>query len=202
MSDFPDPYAPGAAPVMAPPPPPLSRPPGQIKVLAILHLVFGGIGLLMVAFGIVMQLLSSSLLKSSGAAQDPAIEMQRAMGQVGQVHQYLSYGVSVVLSILLIIAGLTLLKSKLSGLKWSNVYAWLSIGSKIALGVLFFTMVLPAVNAAMEGVLGGAKADETAVSVAKMTMVASGVLTPLFSCIYPVLVLILLNREPVRRSLH
>lgn len=200
MSDDPNPYAAGATSPEIPSIP--SRPPAQIRVLAILHLVFGGIGLIGTAFGLVMQVFSKSILAGSGEA-GPEVKMQQAMAAAGQTHQYLSAGFSVLLAILLLVAGVGLLKNKLTGLKVSNVYAWISIASKVALGVLFFTHVLPALNTAIEGMLGSAaKADQGVLSIAKMTMVVSGVVTPLVSCIYPILVLVLLNRESVRKHLR
>lgn len=208
MSDFLDPYAAGSSPGLAPPPPPALRPPSQIKVFAILHLVFGGLGLVGTALGLLMQKFGNSALFYPDGANNPQAQLQRAIKEAGALHQNINYAVSVLLAVLLLIAGLKLLKRKSSGLAWSNAYAWLSITLKIVLAILFFTMVLPKLNGLLDGIVdeavksGGKKEIGTIVSVAKMTVIATGVVSPLLTCIYPILSLVFLNRKSVKLHLQ
>jgi len=203
-----DPYLPGAAslqpsPPAFPPPVPPARP-AQIRVFGILHLVIAGFGLLMLAFSAFMQGVSRSMMESqqkAGGVQEIQAKMTREMTEAMQPLTYLQYGASVILSALLILAGIGLLKWKRSGLKWSNSYAWTSIILKVISIVGMFVLVLPRLNSFVDQMQTGSKGDETMIGVLKASMIGGMLVGPLMYCIYPVLVLILLNRKSVREAL-
>jgi hypothetical protein len=102
---------------------------------------------------------------------------------------------------MLLVAGIGLLKGRKSGLSWSNGYAWTSIAFKMINLVLFFTIVLPGIQVIFSEFEKGGRDTQMAGSIMKMSTIGGGIAGPLVACIYPVLVLALLNRESVRKSL-
>ncbi|MFD0895454.1 hypothetical protein KBB96_20035 [Luteolibacter ambystomatis] len=200
-----DPYLPGA-PFGQPSPsafPPPARP-AQVRVFGILHLVIACLGVLMVLFSLAMQGMTRTMMENqekAGGVQELQAKMTRELTEATKSLTYAQHGASIILAVMLVIAGLGLLKWKRSGLKWSNAYAWTSILMKILLIVLMFVVVLPRMNTFFDQLETGAKGDKTMIGVMKATMMGSMVVSPLLYCIYPVLVLILLNRKSVREAL-
>lgn len=193
-----------STPPMSPPPMPLANPPGQIKVLGVLHLVFAGLGIVIVLFGLIYQGFSDSILRmqeNAGGIQVAQARVSRALTEATQSINWFAYGSSLLLAIPLVVAGIGLLKGRRSGLAWSNGYAWTSILMKITYLILVATLAIPAMNRLLAEFEGQGLEIKLFASVMKPTMVVSMVATPILSCIYPVLVLILLNRESVRKAL-
>lgn len=189
---------------VSPPPMPLANPPGQIKVLGVLHLVLAGVGVLLVLYALVSRHFSKVLLsaqQTAGGLQETQARFTQAITESAERFNWFSYASSVLLAVLLVVAGIGLLKSRRSGLAWSNRYAWTSIGLKIVNLILCVTMVIPEMNRVLAEFDGQGPEFKMLASIMKPAMIATLVVTPIVSCVYPVLVLVLLNRESVRKSL-
>lgn len=202
-----DPHLPGAASFDQPFPPAFPPParPAQIRVLGILHLIIACLGALMMIFSLVMQGMTRTIMenqqKAGGELQELQSKMTLEMTEATKSLTYFQHGATLILTVLLVVAGLGLLKWKRRGLKWSNAYAWTSILFKIGIIVLMFVTVLPRMNSFFDQLQTSMKADKTMISVMKGTMIGSMVISPLLYCIYPVIVLVLLNRKSVREAL-
>jgi hypothetical protein len=203
MSDELSPYATpshsGNIPAMPP-----AVVPGQIKVLGILHLVFAGIGLVTILVGVVSHRLTESMLviqEKAGGIQEAQAKISRGIIESSNYVTWFGYISAFVLGVMLLIAGLGLLKRKKAGLSWSNRYAWTSIAFKVINLVLFLTVVLPRVQGMFSEMEKGGREMQMAASIAKMSAIGGGIAGPVVTCVYPILVLVLLNRDSVRKSL-
>lgn len=197
------PYASPAVPPTPAPPIPVI-PPAQIKVLGILHLVFAGLGALLLLGTLMIQRFNENVWASqTQAGGDQAIqaEISKEMVESMQGYTWLQHAGSAVLTVLLIVAGTGLLKRRRSGLVWSNAYAWSALALRISGVGYFLAVIVPKLDQIIERTTAGKAVDSTILLVTKASMVGGGVVGSLAYCIYPVLVLILLNRESVRRSL-
>lgn len=203
MSDESSPYATPSQVANTPAMPPATVP-GQIKVLGIIHLVFAGLGLVTILFGLVSEKFSESMLtmqEKAGGIQATQAQISRAIVEASKPITWFGYISALILGVMLLLAGLALLKRKQVGLSWSNRYAWTSISFKVINLILFVTVLMPKIGGLFASFESGGKEMQMAGSVMRMTTIASGIASPLIACIYPVLVLILLNRESVRKSL-
>ncbi|OYV06970.1 MAG: hypothetical protein CFE26_03425, partial [Verrucomicrobiales bacterium VVV1] len=163
-----------------------------------------GIGILGVAVGAIMLQFKEAMLRmqdKAGALQAQQANISRAVLEATNEVNWYGYGASVLLALLLIVAGIGLLKRKRAGLLWSNVYAWTSVTTKIGNILLFYLMVIPRLDKALADLNLSSPESKMMASLMRNSTVASGILIPVLCCIYPVLVLILLNRESVRKSL-
>ncbi|NIP93714.1 MAG: hypothetical protein GWO24_09740, partial [Akkermansiaceae bacterium] len=79
------------------------------------------------------------------------VELQIQMQNDMAVSSWISLVIGVVVSILILRAGLALVRRRKSGLKASNTYAWVSLAAKVAGLALFFGMVNPILNRTLEG---------------------------------------------------
>src|SRR4051812_43219532 len=118
MSEGPSPYIPPAISLSMPPYPPVQVP-GRVKVFGILHLVFAGLGVVTLAFSAAAQGFSRSMYAAqerAGGAQAEQAKISRAMTESMQGLTFFQYGVSGILAVLLLVAGIGLLKSRQGGL--------------------------------------------------------------------------------------
>lgn len=187
-------------------------PPTRIKVFGILHIVFAGIGIL-VALGQSAMLMFKDQIRSFGAsggvstAQERQLEVQRRIEEATGAYNLPFIGMEFLLCGVMLVAGILLVKHRRNALKWSNGYAWFSITCKLATIALYLGVILPAVNAEFDQMLGAngaARADKTAQAMLtgmKIAMSAAGVLSPLIASIYPILALAMLNKPSVRTAL-
>ena len=81
-------------------------------------------------------------------------------------------------------------------IKLSNVYSILSILFKIISVILIVAVVLPGYQTFCDGVSG---ADETLTTTICLTIKITTVLTPIVTMIYPIIALILLTRQSVKK---
>ncbi len=185
---------------------PMIHEPASIKVFGIMHLVIAAYGVLTGLFSLVSTLffqgMSQSLMSGSipggpsGGAQEKA--MLEYMNEL-KPFTYGSLAFSLCLTVMLIIAGIGLLKSRDLGRVMSIRYAWASIVTKV-IGVAYtIAFVMPATKRMTDTLyqgLPGAMGN---------TMGSVMQYSPLFSILvtftYPVVVLFMMNHDKVRQYL-
>ncbi|GAA5483189.1 hypothetical protein [Haloferula sargassicola] len=188
----PSPYLPPRAPETPPLPDP-QLPPTVIKVLGIIHLVFAAMGVLNAIFAIVGMVALGKMKGFAGTAGGSAA-FGKYMSEIAWV-SILNAVFSIGLAGLLLVAGLKLLRHRANALRWSNAYAWTSIATKVVATVISLLVVLPAAHR-MNGAIGSQMPQ-----LQQTITTASSVVGSLVSFVYPILTLVLLNREPVKRFL-
>lgn len=194
--------------------------PTPVTVIAILHLVFGGLGLLCSLFALLMQSVfdPTKLMAMGGAPPGAAkgIDPQELMKQVQErMPSYIqtagiAFGaVDVILSIMLIIAGIGLLQMRSWGRILSILYAVVSILIKIAFAVYTFILVMPVsreVNQVMfQQLRAQAKnPQEQAMMQAMMGMADMmsmlQAVVPLITMVYPIVVLVIMFLKSTRQA--
>lgn len=171
--------------------------PQTVKVFGIMHLVFAGFGLLSLAWALVMAVIGNPFL--AFATKSPEIiaqvEQQAAMQAKMLPLTIIGSAITLIVAILMIIAGIRLLKKRKSGLTWSNRYAWTSLGTKVINMILAFVFTVPIMKETMGSTLEGAGSLS---GMAEGIMIGSMVVGALISAIYPTLTLILLNRPKTK----
>ncbi|WAC21397.1 hypothetical protein OVA24_08355 [Luteolibacter sp. SL250] len=185
-----------SGPSFAPQPIPVHKP-AILQVFGILHLLAAGYGLITGLWGIFMAVAGNPFINMvpPGPARDAQENMTRAI----QPMMNINLGITAVLVVLVTIAGIKLLRAKKDAVKASNRYAIASLLGKIAGGVLVFIYMVPAQRQMMEDQLGqmgdlpaGMKTGMDA------AMIGGAIGSILFTCLYPILTLILLNRRSVK----
>ena len=178
-----------------------------VLVIAILHFIFGVIGLCGFAAGTAQ--VSGLVPQFGGAPQGKGAEkmerlqkrLQEAMEQApGQkVFQLVSLGVNFTLSVMLIVAGIGLLQMR-SWARWlSVVYAVVDLVYLAATVVFYFVVTQPA----MEGVRQELENIDPGMAQLFQTIFAVGsVVAPLVTLIYPTVVLIIMLLPGVGRAFH
>lgn len=173
----------------------LGEPPA-VKVLAILHLVFAGIGLLGAVWGLFIAFFGNPFFKLM--ATDPHMSRQlEAQVQMQQKIAPMSIAtgiLSILVAVPMIIAGVRMLKKRRDGLKWSNIYAFSSLGAKSVNFILALTILVPAMSDMTEGMMHGARVPGGAKNMMSGFMAGGALGGVLISCVYPILTLVLLNR--------
>lgn len=184
---------------------PAGEEPGAIKVFAIIHLVFAGLGVLSGIWALVANFVVKAFLGKMSdqiTPDDPEaaeiFNQQMAMMDSTKWMNVLGGVFTLVLAVLLFLAGMGLLKRRLEGLTWSNRYAWSSIAFKIVNLLLTIFVVYPMMQQ-MTTTQGGSDAEAVGMMVGGLV---GGVVGSLVPMVYPILTLVLLNREPVRRYLE
>lgn len=197
MSDF-DQAVVGAGPEGGPP----NLEPKRIKVFGVMHIVFGGLGLLMSLASLVMMQFQKLIIEKTQTAPGMeeynrvSIELTEKMAPMS----YIGILFTVILGSLLLVAGINLVKSRAKGLKFSNMYAYASLALKFVGVILFFVMTKPLVEELIDPLIANAdNLMKTQLNILKYTQLAVGVLTPVVGAIYPILALVLLNRPIVKR---
>jgi hypothetical protein len=195
--------------------------PTAVTVIAILHLIFGGLGLLCSLFGLLMQSVSDPTRFMAMAAPPPGAakgfdpqemvkQIQERMPSyiytVGMAHE----AVGVVLSILLIIAGIGLLQMRPWARILSILYGFTNVVIKIAYAVYTFILVLPAqreVNQIVfQQIRGQAKTRqeqamlEAIMNMADMGAVIGSLVVPIVTMAYPIVVLVIMFLKSTRQA--
>ena len=101
---------------------------------------------------------------------------------------------TVIVAAIMLKAGILLLKKRGSGLLWSNRYAWSSLASKVVNIVLTFIYTVPAMKQMASVTAAGV------MPVGQMEMIMIGSMLAVFAVMssYPILTLILLNRQKTK----
>ena len=200
-SPYQTPQSPVVPPVMAG-----EAEPASIQVFAIFHFILAGIGVLFGLWSVVSMFFSNEMAgvgMPAGEQREKFVEAQQGyMEDIGWV-SVMTGVFMLVLAVMLAIAGAKLWKKQKAGLVWSNRYAWTSIATKLISLVVGVLVVLPASGKMVEAMTEGMPGNSEATSmVMKYSTAAGALLGPLCSLIYPVLVLVLLNKPRVKRFLH
>lgn len=208
MTETMSPYEPPQMPADAPEPP--SEVSAHVsvvpKVFGILHIVFGIIGLIWGIITLVMSFFTKGINQAqfSDLPEGQKEQVQEAMAPMyeAQIWDMVSAGWSLLLSALMLIAGLMLVRYKWCGLKYSNAYAWLSIAHKIFAAVVLLVIKLPAIKQ-MSDTMAESNSDVPANMGSMVTGVAVivGLVMVAMMLIYPVLSLVLLNKSQSKASL-
>ncbi len=177
--------------------------PGRIKFFGVCHIVFGSLGLMNVAYGIVMQFLREPLFRvTQTGGPDRIQEIQNVMYRDLAVSNWINIGMSLVVGILILRAGIALTKRRQSSVRLSNAYALSSLIAK-AIGILVFLLLtLPVIGGALTAMLAesnGALPEWT--ERLPVLIGAIGVGGFLLSTIYPLCTFVMLNKDNVRQHL-
>lgn len=172
--------------------------PRIVTIFGVLHLVFAGIGLLMTAWGLFDALAGNPLLKMQGAGASAEIQAQLAIAEKLKPTVIANSGLSILVGIVMIIAGIMLVKGRRNGLAWSNKYAYLSLVAKVANMVIALMVVVPATREMMGEVMKGTPMPAGSKAIFEASMIGGAIGGILVTCIYPILTLILLNQRGLR----
>ncbi len=168
--------------------------PQTVQVFGIMHVIFGGFGVLMVAWNSVLLIFGNPLVKLMG--HSPQLKIQTSLESEMRPYTLLGLLIMILLTTLILIAGVLLLKKRKNALKWSNYYAWSSIATKLINLVISIVVILPMTKKIMSTV--APPSPGTAFVAMGSMMIVSVVVVFAISLIYPVLSLILLNRPFVK----
>ena len=177
------------------PPAMLGEPPA-VKVFGILHLVFAGIGLIGAVWGLFIAVVGNPFLKFSAAG--PEMDAQIAMQAKINPMTITSGILSLIVAVPMIIAGIQLLQKRKGGLKWSNTYAWSSLGAKVINLILTVTIMVPAMQEMTQGMLAKSPAPAAFSGIMSGFMAVGAIGGIVVSCVYPILTLVLLNRPATK----
>ena len=177
--------------------------PGRIKVFGIIHIIFGGLGLMNVIGGIGMQILQEPFIRLTNQGEsEEMVALQMQMYREMALTTWISTVISVIVAVLVLRAGIALVKRRQSAVKASNVYVVASLVAKAAGVLLFCMVVMPVASGAMDSMLDESIPDvKTILAVIKVTMAVAGVLAPLLGAVYPLCALVMLNKPQVKEFL-
>jgi hypothetical protein len=184
--------------------------PASVLVIAILHFVGGGIGVLGSICGLAGQAMSNAMMSGSfgppqsGQKGINQAELMREFADKIPAYQFMQYtqlGVGFVLSCFMIVAGIGLLQMRPWGRSLSIFYALLSILNHVLMDIYNFGFVLPGMKAAMHDIMA------TDPQLSKMPMgpmmenfMMIGPILQALLIVYPVVVLIVMLLPSVRTA--
>lgn len=193
------PYQP---PASMPPPMPDGggmQEPSAIRVFGILHLVLAGCGLLFGGWSLFAHQANSLFIDSKSPGYEAQLRYMEEMRWVSIMTGLFM----IALAVMLLVAGIKLVRSRPDGVAWSNRYAWASIATKLISLVITVAVVLPAMQRMIGGIMppprgmppGGADAFSGIMRTAMSVGMVAG---PVISCTYPALALFFLSRPRVK----
>lgn len=166
----------------------------MITVFGILHIVFGAIGILMGSLALMGGNQTEQLrAQFEGTGVDmnsvdwSAIEQSQSMGPLVAVFQLLR-------AVLLLVAGIMLVKCAASALKLNNIWVVLAI-----IGTIIGTFVSMKMMGAMTEAIAASAPD--AAPMIKAAMFGGAMIGILIGLTYPIVSFIFLNRRPVKEFL-
>jgi hypothetical protein len=175
--------------------------PPAVKVFGILHLVFAGLGIISAIWALFIALVGNPFLKMAGANRQLGEQMDAQLALQAKINpvSITSSTLSLLVAIPMIVAGVLLLKERKNALKWSNTYAWSSLGAKLINLVLTATILVPAMQEMMRGITKSTPMPGQASDIMSLAMSGGAIGGVLVSCTYPILTLVILNR-PVTKE--
>jgi hypothetical protein len=177
--------------------------PAAIRTFGVMHLVIAGLGILQTlysVFSIVFMDQFAGMMTGGAPTRrtgmpDPSQVMMEMMDKL-KWYTYLSMGVGVILIVMLIIAGIGLLKGRENGRVMSLRYAWTSIVTKVMALIYTIVVVVPLSKQMMTGAsAGGPPGMEEVMNIVMPLAQIFGVLV---TFTYPVIVLIVMNGRRVK----
>jgi len=173
--------------------------PRIVTVFGIMHLVFAGIGMVSAVSGLFMAFAGNPSMKMQGNAADAMVQAQQTMMDKVKTVEITGECLSILVGVVMIIAGIKLVKGRRDGLGWSNKYAYLSLLEKLAKLVIAFTVVIPATREMMRDMMNGSTSVPSGMNTFMEISLVGGVIgSILVAAIYPILTLVLLNRRGLR----
>ena len=158
--------------------------PQTVKVFGIMHLILAGFGLLSSLWAVFVTV-----------AGNPFINLmpktQAAMQQDMMPMTIISTIMTVVIGLIMLKAGILLLKKRRSGLLWSNRYAWTSLAGKVVNAALAFVYTVPAMKQMMTTTAGASPPMPGGM---EWVVIGSMIFGLVITAAYPIITLILLNR--------
>ncbi|QTN32864.1 hypothetical protein HZ994_11180 [Akkermansiaceae bacterium] len=172
--------------------------PQSVKILGIFHLILGAYGLATTAIGTYVAFAGNPFLGLMPKTPEMAAQaqIQAEMQEKVMPATIIGLVMALIITALIIVAGIKLLKKRRDGLKWSNMYAWTSLAGKAVSLVLAFAYTIPMMKEMTSAMSGGAGAMPVAFG---SMMVVTTVLSVVVMCSYPILCLILLNRPATKQ---
>lgn len=191
--------------------------PVRLKVFGVLQIVFGSLWILWFLVGSIVLLgfsLGMDALMSLPMEQLEGAERAQAKGILDSLEAFLSdlfltwwvflIGAGIV-GVLMLVAGIQLCQKKRRCLSKHNAYVWTEVGYRVIYLVLFFSLVIPAINTLEESVAGVIGVDPlTSPEIQMMQNMAQAAGTVIFELlllIYPILSYCMLNKPLVRNYL-
>ena len=196
--------------------------PGRIRVFGIMHIVFGALGLLGGSFFVAMLLVVDPLVLwfqdlveselPSGSAVPPEAEMMigafdalRILMKELALLNWIHALTSLVVAVLILVAGIRLVKKRRNAVQSSNLYSWASVGWRLVYLVLFLTTGVQAMrryHAKIEELTGAASASAPGslnmMELQEVFGAATTVLSTFVALVYPILALVMLNKPLVK----
>jgi hypothetical protein len=178
--------------------------PAAVLVIAILHLVGGGLDLLGVVCGGAMQAAGAANPFGKTAPAGPEqVELARLQQQIEALNPpgyiYGELTANFVLDVMLLAAGIGLLSMRPWARTLSLVYAVLAILNRLFTVVFSFVVIIPAFEAMIQEHAPKDPQAQSVISLMKVGMIAGVVFGALF-IIYPIVVLIILNLPHVKAA--
>lgn len=160
--------------------------PQTVKVFGIMHLIFAGLGLLSSLWAVFVIVVGNPFINLMPKTPEMAAQAkaQAAMQQDMMPLTIISTIMTVVIGLIMLKAGILLLKKRRSGLRWSNRYAWTSLAAKGVNIALAFIYTVPAMKemTAMPGATSALPPGQM-----EMIMIGSMLIGILISAAYPIL---------------
>jgi hypothetical protein len=185
---------------MLPQPPPMAAPPvlepKRLKVFGVLHIVLGALGLVFTVLGLVMK----QVAEKFGSDDPPEMfdQFQTDFSEAAGTFELVSTVLGVGVAVLMIVAGISLVRRRKNCLRLNSLYGWSSIASKV-LTIVLFVMLAPALNEVADKYLTDAPPDvKTLINAFKIGFMLMALLGSVLTAIYPMLALILLNKPVVK----
>ena len=202
---------------MLPQPPPMDGipilEPKSIMVFGVIHIVFGAIGLLLGLFSVAsligipffLDWLKETVAKEGDAAAEailPIFDELKTLFSDLAIANWINCLLSLVVSILILVAGIALVKKQRGGVEKSNRYVW----CKFVNLVLFFSIGMAANHNFSEAIQditrahsvsagpGGVTTDQ----LQDMISMGGGVVGIIFALIYPIVAFVMLNKPAVK----
>ena len=170
--------------------------PPEVNVLGIMHLVFAGFGVLGAIWGLFVAIAGNPFLKMMPHNPHMTQQFDAQMAMQEKISPMTITGsiLSLLVAIPMIIAGIQMLRKRRNGLKWSNIYAFSSLGAKFINLILALTILIPAMREMSEKMMGGTRLPGGTQNIMSGFMAGGALGGVVISCVYPILTLVLLNR--------